>query len=50
MITLQFKIEDSKLDLVLSIINSLKDDIVEKYEVCKFQHIDFCKLFYINNQ
>jgi len=33
MTTLQLEIEDSKLDLVLSIINSLKDDIVKKYEV-----------------
>ncbi len=31
--TLQLEIEDSKLDIVLNIINSLKDGIVKKYEV-----------------
>ena len=33
MATLQLEIEDSKLEVVLNIINSLKDDIVKKYEV-----------------
>jgi len=30
---LQLEIEDSKLDIVLNIINNLKDNIVTKYEV-----------------
>jgi len=33
MTTLQLEIEDSKLDIVLNIINSLKDDIIKRYEV-----------------
>ena len=31
--TLKLEIEDSKLDIVLNIINNLKDNIVTKYEV-----------------
>ena len=31
--TIKLEIEDSKLDIVLNIIQSLKDDIVKKYEV-----------------
>ena len=31
--TLRLEIEDSKLDVVLNIINSLKDDIIMKYEI-----------------
>jgi len=31
--TLKLEIEDSKLDIVLNIIQNLKDDVVKKYEV-----------------
>ena len=31
--TLKLEIEDSKLDVILTIINSLKDSVVMKYEV-----------------
>jgi len=31
--TLKLHIEDSKLDIVLNIIQNLKDDVVKKYEV-----------------
>ena len=31
--TLKLEIEDSKLDIVLTIIQNLKDDVVKKYEV-----------------
>jgi len=31
--TLQLEVEDSKLDIVLNIINNLKDDIIKRYEV-----------------
>ena len=31
--TIKLEIEDSKLDIVLNIIQSLKEDIVSKYEV-----------------
>jgi hypothetical protein len=31
--TLKLEIEDSKLDIVLNIINNLKDDIIKKYEI-----------------
>ena len=31
--TLKLEIEDSKLDVVLNIINNLKDDIVKRYEI-----------------
>ena len=31
--TLKLYIEDSKLDIVLNIIQNLKDDVVKKYEV-----------------
>lgn len=31
--TLKLEIEDSKLDIVLDIIQNLKDDIVARYEV-----------------
>ena len=31
--TLKLEIEDSKLDIVLNIINNLKDDIVKNYEI-----------------
>ena len=31
--TLQLEIEDSKLDIVLNIINNLKDDIIMRYEI-----------------
>ena len=35
MTTLQLEIEDSKLDIVLNIINSLKDDIIKRYGIMK---------------
>ena len=31
--TIKLEIEDSKLDIVLNIIQNLKDDVVKKYEV-----------------
>jgi len=31
--TIKLEIEDSKLDIVLNIINSLKDDVVTRYEI-----------------
>jgi len=31
--TLKLEIEDSKLDIVLNIIQNLKDDVVKKYEI-----------------
>ena len=31
--TIKLEIEDSKLDVVLNIIQNLKDDVVKKYEV-----------------
>jgi len=31
--TLKLEIEDSKLDIVLNIIQNLKDDVVKRYEV-----------------
>ena len=31
--TIRLEIEDSKLDIVLNIINSLKEDVVTRYEV-----------------
>ena len=31
--TLKLEIEDSKLDIVLNIIQNLKDDVVTRYEV-----------------
>ena len=31
--TLQLEVEDSKLDIVLNIINNLKDDIIKRYEI-----------------
>jgi hypothetical protein len=31
--TIRLEIEDSKLDIVLNIIQNLKDDVVKKYEV-----------------
>ncbi len=31
--TLKLEIEDSKFDIVLNIIQNLKDDVVKKYEV-----------------
>jgi len=33
MSTIKLEIEDSKLDIVLNIIQNLKDDVVKKYEV-----------------
>lgn len=31
--TVRLEVEDSKLDIVLNIIQNLKDDVVKKYEV-----------------
>ena len=31
--TIRLEIEDSKLDIVLNIINSLKEDVITRYEV-----------------
>ena len=31
--TIKLEIEDSKFDIVLSIIQSLKDDVIRKYEI-----------------
>ena len=31
--TIKLEIEDSKLDIVLNIIQNLKDDVVKKYEI-----------------
>jgi hypothetical protein len=33
--TIKLEIEDSKVDIVLNIIKSLKSDIIQKYEVIK---------------
>lgn len=35
--TIKLEIEDSKVDLVLSIIHSLKDNIITKYEIVNNQ-------------
>jgi len=44
--TLKLEIEDSKLDIVLNIIQNLKDDIISKYEIINNnkEHKDFIKL------
>ena len=31
--TIKLEIEDSKLDIVVSIIQNLKDDLIKKYEI-----------------
>ena len=31
--TLKLEIEDSKLDIILNIINNLKDDVITRYEI-----------------
>ena len=31
--TLKLEIEDSKLDIILNIINNLKDDVIASYEI-----------------
>ena len=33
--TLKLEIEDSKVDIVLNIIQNLKDDLISKYEIVK---------------
>lgn len=44
--TLKLEIEDSKLDIVLNIIENLKDNIVLKYEVINtnIEQKDFIKI------
>lgn len=44
--TITLKVEDSKVDLVLSIIDSLKNNIITKYEVIndEIEHRDYIKL------
>jgi len=43
---LKLEIEDSKLDIVLNIIQNLKDNIVSKYEIINnnIEHKDFIKI------
>ena len=44
--TLKLEIEDSKLDIVLNIIQNLKDDVVTRYEVINEnkEHSDFMSI------
>jgi len=44
--TLKLEIEDSKLDIVLNIIQNLKDNVISKYEVINnnIEQKDFIKM------
>ena len=44
--TIKIDIEDSKVDIVLNIINNLKSDIISKYEIIRQnnEQKDFIKL------
>ena len=44
--TIKIEIEDSKVDIVLNIIDNLKSDIISKYEIVKqnSEQKDFIKL------
>jgi len=44
--TIKIDIEDSKVDIVLNIINNLKSDVISKYEIVKqnSEQKDFTKI------
>lgn len=44
--TIKIEIEDSKVDIVLNIIDNLKSDVISKYEIVKqnSEQKDFIKL------